>query len=386
MNYIQLSSVQVGGLICLPALFVGFLLGKDLGFKSAMLSVYLANIILFILSVLVLKMTLSKRKTTVGYIESYFGLFGKKIASITYLICLLGWFSINQNLIFSELIQIFGGVLLASVFSLLAGLSTVCFVIYGIDKIERVASYAIPLMFCVLVYSICQSDLSGFNSGDFSLSMSSVIFAMNVCIGMVFDMPTFYRFSKDYKHGMISVFIVLLIAAPIVEGVGVYIGSYANEAQSMIDILYFDSLGGRVASAMFILLAGISTNNANLFSLVANTEHFQIGGKRTYVMILGVLGSLIGFVNINEVLVDYLTLINTGLIVISASTLVLYVFSGLDESINTDCQKNILIFSFVSSLPFVVATGQLTVGMAVYLLVFSTLSFINKEASHGLSI
>src|SRR5689334_4893361 len=102
----QLSSIQLGGIICLPVFMIGQTLSQTYGFTSAVASILLGNAILLFLGLAAAKMSHEKRKTTMENAVDFFGERGVAFFALSLSLSLLGWFAIQLNMMALGLIDL----------------------------------------------------------------------------------------------------------------------------------------------------------------------------------------------------------------------------------------------------------------------------------------
>jgi cytosine permease len=82
LGSIKLTIIQLGGLICMPSLLAGYMLAVEHGFGSAISALFVGNFILLILSLGMLKLTMTRRLTTAEYVCCILGPAGEKLCAL----------------------------------------------------------------------------------------------------------------------------------------------------------------------------------------------------------------------------------------------------------------------------------------------------------------
>jgi purine-cytosine permease-like protein len=97
-SWLQLTSIQVGGSICLPVMMVGHVLSKNYGLYTALIAIMLGNLVLLTLGLAAASIGAKARKSTVEQAAFYFGDQGSAFFALLMICCMLGWFAIQLDL------------------------------------------------------------------------------------------------------------------------------------------------------------------------------------------------------------------------------------------------------------------------------------------------
>lgn len=291
---IKLLAIQIGGAICLPVLMVGQLLEQKVGLGGALFSIFWGNLFLFGLGLIASELSLSEKKTTAEHAEKYFGKLGMKGFSLALLISMGGWFAIQLK----ALTDLFP---LSPLF--LGGLITLS-TLKGIKALELISLITSPLLAIFLVCPLFKLEgdvpLLDLNYNGVSLVMAAASLA-------VLDLPTFFRFAKSKNSARVASFFLFVILLPLVEGIGAILSAY-HPKQDLIQML-----GGGLSVSLFILIAGWTTNNMNLYSAAINLKNLVPSLKESHsILIVGVISSLLAYVNPFEYL-DFIALLASAM-------------------------------------------------------------------------
>ena len=273
-NWITLSAIQIGGAICLPMILIGFELSKTNSLMGCLFSIAIANSALFVLGLLSSKMSVSFRKTTGELAISYFGPFGRFLFAGVLFISMCGWFSIQTEIMTEDIHHFIQNL---NPFYGLIGLSLLIYGIniIGISAIARFSSATVPLMLVTLVTVIacnfsCTIDL--FEGEKSLIPTTAISLLLSSCIACIFDFPTFFRHAKDEKEAYKATSMIFFVGIPLVELLGVLIGK-TSDSKSLIEaLLIFQHPLWNTWICAFILLCGLSTNTANLYSAAMSLQ------------------------------------------------------------------------------------------------------------------
>lgn len=272
-NWWQLSSIQIGGVVCLPVIMVGHALNQSYGFASAVAAILIGNVFLFALGLITAKMSYEENKTTVENAVKYFGEKGVSMFALTMTLSLLGWFAIQINIMSLGMRDLFAldkeGVHTATIIVLGALITGVAF--YGIKGINLLSDISMPLLFITMGYALFTREESvAVPAHTFSFAGISLVIAMSVAV--VIDLPTYFRYAKSRSDAYISITIIFILVLPFLEILGVYLSS-GSSVEGILEVLKRqDGLWWNGWIAVFLILAGWTTNNLNLYSGVVSLE------------------------------------------------------------------------------------------------------------------
>src|SRR5262245_51082545 len=105
-GWMELSSIQLGGAICLPVILIGHELARQAGLYGAILAILLGNALLFGLSLLSSWMSSDCNKTTAEHAEYYFGTVGKYFFGLVIMASMAAWFAIQTQVVSCDLAQL----------------------------------------------------------------------------------------------------------------------------------------------------------------------------------------------------------------------------------------------------------------------------------------
>ncbi|MDP3889451.1 MAG: hypothetical protein Q8Q25_02850 [bacterium] len=299
----QMTSIQIGGAICLPILMVGQELGKTYGFAKTVGAVLIGNMLLFLLGLAKAKMSFENKDTTIKNASRYFGQYGTFLLAGTMIMSLIGWFAIQLNLIAlsvqTSLSLLFDGMPVNIEFlNIILGTIITIAALRGISALEKLADLSVPLLIATIGYVLYRTyinaTISVFEIPVLNNSFRGISLVLAATIMAVIDMPTYYRFSRSKRDSFLSIFILFVLAIPIIEITGAYIGLH-NPGNTLIETL---TAGGgflyQMGMLLFLVLAGWTTNNANIYSAVVTLE--KIAPNISHIgrtLLLGTIGTML---------------------------------------------------------------------------------------------
>lgn len=300
---------------------IGQELGKNYGFSNALLAIIIGNVLLCGLGIINAFMAYTTKATTIQNALHYFGNIGTYLLGIVMATSLIGWFAL-QLVVISLSIQKSMSIALGITpelvtLNIIAGSIITVVAVFGIKALDVLSRVSMPLLIGVLAYAVYQSYGNGVTAivigknyyHGISLVMAAAILA-------VVDLPTYYRFARSKRESLGSITLFFLLALPLLEFAGVYIGTH-TASSSLVDALV--GTGGMLwqfAVISFLILAGWTTNNTNLYSATVILEHLL--PKQSPIVCTLLLGFLGTFFSCLDVLGSYENILNGMGILVSS--------------------------------------------------------------------
>lgn len=344
-NWKQLASVQVGGAVCLPLLLVGYELAKQGNPVSMLLSVFLGNFFLFGLALIAGYMSTKRNLTTVEHASLYFGLNGKPFFALTLSLSMLGWFAIQAQCMGGDLfhfVQQFHENSITHIDAWKISLSFVfaAFMIigafWGLQFFTWMSHVCVPLLLGTIGYAVYKigalSWIVELNLHDIHLHLwdgKGVSLVMASSMAATIDLPSFYRHADSRKAPVAASIVNYLLIMPLIQIAGMCL-YYGSQASSMSEALAAQSsLGWKVWVLCFMLLAGWTTNNINLYSAALSLK--SLHKKLTFYSsmgIAGILGSTLVFIPLLEKFSLALDLMGIFVVAMGGAMFMAYLFEN----------------------------------------------------------
>ncbi len=280
-NWKQLASVQIGGTICLPVLIVGYELAKQGHPITILSSILWGNLLLFGLALIAGYMSTKNPLTTVEHASCYFGSTGRKFFGLTLASSMLGWFAIQTQCMGTDIYHlmkyvkgedlIHGASWKISLSVILAALMVIG-AFWGLKFFTWLSNLCVPLLLGTISYAVYEvGNISWIK--DFSLSSlpslwdgKGVSLVLASSMAATIDLPTFYRHSDSQKSVIQASIANYLFAIPLVQIAGLCL-NYGTQAPGISEALASNpTISWKIWVVFFMLLAGWTTNNLNLYS------------------------------------------------------------------------------------------------------------------------
>jgi len=346
----ELSSIQLGGAICLPVILIGHELVRTAGLGAALAAIIAGNALLFGLALIASMMSVDCQKTTAENAEDYFGAMGKRFFAMIIVLSLSAWFAIQTQVMSRDLASLMGivGIELDTLLPLniVLGLIMVGSSFFGLQGVTLLANATLPLMVITLgvaVFSAGATSPHSLSSTTLATCTSSGLsLIIAAAISAVVDLPTFFRHAKSKKDALIASGGIFLIGIPLVELVGVLLGFWSNSSSLTEALLCVDVPLLRIWVGLFILFAGWTTNNTNVYSATMSLQSVfpQLSEKKGGI-IVGIICCLLSCFPLLEKL--SLVLDVMGVCIASMGGVVLTAYSlrkfFSDSILHSGCQK-----------------------------------------------
>lgn len=316
-NWRQLASIQIGGAICLPMIMVGQILGQTYGSTSAYVAIVAGNAILLTLALLMFHISYPQKLTTMEQASKYFGNRGIFLLAFAMGFSMLGWFGIQLNVMSESLIDMISLTAGNSQFSplwinVLLGIAITAIAFYGIHGINRLANFSLPILIFTLGYALYMQEETQIKE-QLPFSWKGISLVLAAAIAAVIDLPTYFRHAASNRDGWISLVMIFGLALPAIEAIGVYLSLHGNGEQLLDSLKSPSSLLWNTWIAIFLILAGWTTNNTNLYSgAISLNILFPKLSEQKRMICLGLTGTLLSCLNLLnhfEVVLDVLGLL-----------------------------------------------------------------------------
>ncbi|MFQ5729271.1 MAG: cytosine permease [Waddliaceae bacterium] len=350
-NWQQLAVVQIGGAICLPIFVVGHALAKTYGLHSAILAILVGNLMLLVLGCVVAWASASYRQSTAELAVDLFGTKGKGFFSAALVLSMVGWFAIQLNIMTLSLQTIIGRDLALSGNVCLGILITLAG-IKGMRGLTTLANISMPILLLTIAYAIYNaSHTPVVVKQSQAFTCAGISLALATAIGAVIDLPTFFRIAKSPKDGIIAIIVLFGFVLPLIEAVGVYLYVH-SQGENILEVLASPSSPKlwKLWILGFLLLAGWTTNNANLYSASVSMKTLLPRLTDTArILSVGAVGTLLSCLNFLDNMAAVLDVI--GIILASMGAVMIGLFlskKGSSQPVNFIVWNIGLIGGFLS--------------------------------------
>jgi purine-cytosine permease-like protein len=269
-SFLNLSSIQLTGFISLPVLMSSILLIQKSNFLSAIFTLFLANIILWVIRYIIIKMSFDKRKSSIDLSIEYFGRIGTYFIAVLLLLSTVSWFVLQTSIASNALdvlikVEQNTGVNKFMQIGVLIGILSTLFCMNGIKVIKWVSMISFPILIIAFIGMIIGSNHSLPSNNGFSISSLPII--LTTSLGITIDLPTFFRHSKSQKDSYKALTVVQVVSFIIGVG-GIYLGSILLPWFGINENNYFITNNFLLKNSLiiFIFISAICANISNVYS------------------------------------------------------------------------------------------------------------------------
>lgn len=175
----------------------------------------------------------------------------------------------------------------------------------GLSALSTLSAISLPILIATMGVALFLADQREESSQFELLSWGSISIAIGAGITAVIDMPTYFRYARSVKEGLLAVVVLFMITVPLIEGVGIYL-SYHNPAATITATLMKPNhFLWNLWVLSFMILAGWTTNNTNLYSAaVCLGSIWKNAGEKLSLSLVALIGTVLALAHV----LDHLTL------------------------------------------------------------------------------
>lgn len=334
-----IAMIIAGTGLTLSILYLGAEITLAIGFKKAMWAFGISTLVLSLLSLVTSIIGNRTRFSTYMILYFSFGKQGAKILNFIFGLILIGWFSVTLELLSIAVVdtaQVAFNIVLyqwpiLAVMGVLIAITT----IYGIQSLERLTNFAVPLLavFLIYVYFISLKQGMPFEAVvDFTPEQPSMTLfdAVAILIGSTVFLPVFLadfsRFTHNDKHSYIAV-LGLLIGTPFALYLSAVPAIQTGEVDMIKIMTQFDLV---IPAFALLFLSTWVTNALNLFSAVLAFSTVKTNWSYPKLTIIACLvGTFLALLGITDYFFVFLNAL--GVLIPSISSIYIIHFFGIKK-------------------------------------------------------
>ena len=329
---LHLGLIIVGGTIGFAVFVISSQIGGALGYAKAGLAFAIGSLILGFMGAVTSYVGAKSRLSTYLLTEFAFGPTGAKIANLVVALSLVGWFGVICNtlgLATQEMlreswnIDVPPPVVITAASALMISVTAA-----GFTGIDRLALFLTPFMALLIGYAAFLAldadggePLAVEQAFTFQTAVSAVV--GTYIVGVIIQ-PDYSRFAVNVRHAVWSVFIALALFFPLVQ----FFSAVPSMATGEPSVVLVMSGLGIILPAFFLLFLGAwSSNVLCLYSSSLSVATLMARARLSHIIIaIGVVGTALAYVMVQEAIVDYLVLLGITIPPIGAIYIVEAVF------------------------------------------------------------
>jgi len=328
----ELCGIQIGGAICLPVIMAGQALGQTYGLMTALAAIVIGNIILALMGMIASRMSIAEKKTTVEHAKRYFGKKGSSLFAWIFIVVYSGWFAIQldvMGLSMGKILEDYVSLNVSPLLNVALGLLITCVAMYGIQSMSLLSKVSVPILVLTISYALLTIEKQDVALLPKASGLGAISIVLAIAIGAIVDLPNYFRHARSQKDGVRSILIIFGLALPLIEISGVYLAHIHPSTNILELFLHENAPIWNIWILCFLLLAGWTTNNTNLYSSsVCLHSIFPKIEAAVCTLVIGVAGTILSLLPLLEHFVTVLDILGVGISSMGAIMMVGYL---LDE-------------------------------------------------------
>lgn len=260
---LSLTLLLAGGVVSMPVVMVGHILAESYGSVLALVAIVAGNGILCVIAFLNAHLALKFRATTSDTVGHLGGKALSKAFGVAMIVSMLGWFVVQCSVLVEFSQGYFPG-LPHGLLALIIGASLIATAMGDIKRLfwlsEKMGPVVLLAMVAMLFWSAGDAQITPPVLGATAF-FPAISLVLATSLGVVIDVPTYYRFVLSRRNAWLSLFVVTWLVTSMVQVLGVIlVGQYA--------------LSELIASPFGVVLAmsGWLMNVNNLYSAVVSSQ------------------------------------------------------------------------------------------------------------------
>lgn len=262
-NFWQLASIQC--ILGIPEMLLGFHLAKQYGASVAIPSIFIGNLLLWIIGLGIISMTFKDRQNAMENVKTYLGRSGGIIASLILVLAFASWYVAQIHATTSVINEIFNtqnhfkikmsGIILGVVVSLLS--------MGGIKIIKKICLISFPILVIFVLYNIFNSNYSFSIEEAWGLSFFAIITTASVNLPCIINLPTFFRHGHSKADAFLALTLMTVFFS-FFEMSSIFLG-FSNPEDYLASNMQFLVNSETVISLICILLSFTCINLVNIY-------------------------------------------------------------------------------------------------------------------------
>lgn len=271
-TYWQLAAIQSVPL-GMSAILMGHLLTKQYGSGVAICSIVIANLILWLISIIIISMSYKTRSNAVQNVNNYMGKYGAYFKRFILSTAFLLWFPYQLQSTL-PLLEVYFSTKTLPFLGIGLALLTTFLSVGGIRFIKWSCTISFPVVFFYYIYALVNRPDSSPEISSFGISLTAVLTSLGVFLPFAVNSPTFFRHSRSRADSYLSLTLIAIFM------------SFFQISTIWIKFSYLENY----FTLGFIIWVLISTN---LFSIYLASASFEGLNQKSWIYFsLGALGSV----------------------------------------------------------------------------------------------
>jgi purine-cytosine permease-like protein len=289
-KWYHLSTILSGSLP-FPVIIVGNQVAAKYGAGTAICSILVGNLILWLIGICVMSMTMRDRSNAIQNVKSYLGKYGAIAMWLILMSAILNWFARQIAESAPSIALYFSGQSTSAIVRIGAafGLFTTLLATGGIRLIKIAVASSFPFIFCYYLFAIFRSNFSISQIEGFSLSLPAIIMTISTLVPGIINLPTLFRHASSKEDCFLGLsLLMILISFFEISTIWMKFSNPYFTPTGSINSLF------SIATLLFLVLTLIYINLINIYYGSACWETYvpRFEGPKGYAVI-GLMGTAV---------------------------------------------------------------------------------------------
>lgn len=322
-NFWQLACIQAAGQ-SLPGILIGGILAQEYGPATAISSICIGNLILWLVGLGMISMSAKEKKNAVEVVKEYIGKSGSLLMSLSLIVAFLTWYMIEIQTTSSAIIPLLqpSSELRTTIIGSSLGVFVAFLSLGGIRIIKWITVITFPFLLCFILYGIIKSSPIVFDN-IWKLSFPAIIVVTSLTLPGMVNLPTFFRHSKSQADSFLGLTLVTIFFA-LFQIYSVF--TRITEPSEILLIANYlpQNLGYTTITLSFIIITSISLNLDNIYYASAAIQRLapKMTGPKAFLTV-GLMGTAAYIIFQNSPMVLFLETLSSNFIANFGVTLLL---------------------------------------------------------------
>ena len=206
-NFWQLGSIQTAS-VGFTGLVLGGQLSTQFGAPTALLSIAVGNLILWVVGMAIISMSVSKRNNAIENFSKYFGQTSGVLASIILIVAFILWYVLQIELATTAFDNIYQSYTDSTNSPFATGIGLGIFVallsVGGIRFIKWICAIGFLFLLCFAIYVFVYFEGIPSFQGNWGLSASAVSTTIAATLVGMINLPTFFKHSRSKSDSFLG--------------------------------------------------------------------------------------------------------------------------------------------------------------------------------------
>lgn len=320
-GWLPISLIWIAIGIDLSGTILGVQLGQGMEFGAAVAATLLGSTLLGLLAMACTYIGAASGLTTAMISRTVFGRFGGILIALIMAVSSMGWFAVQVGFFATNaqtaIAELTGASVPLVVLNAIGGALMMLTALWGYRSIERLSSWAVPLLALILFAGIGLAVMrhgweplftpatTAFTFGG-AVSLVMGIFVLGVVVS-----PDIARWAKNPTHAMRAGFIGFFVGNSLIIIIALILSKLMNE-EDLIHIFF--ALGMGIAAILVLTLAQWTTNTSNLYSAsLSFSAVFTRIPRRLLTLIAGIIATVVACLGMYDAFIPFISAMGIAL-------------------------------------------------------------------------